>query len=75
MIFDKSLIGADVCITWRSEYDDWPYFHVLRVKPGKGLLKLRGIDYPDGSAKHDGDEFWCSAREIESMERVVPGDA
>lgn len=73
MILDKSLIGADVCITWRREDDDWPYFLVLKVRPKKGLLKLRGMAYPDGSAQHDGDEFWCSAREIRGMERVVPG--
>ena len=55
-------------IIWRDPNRDWPYFW-LQKKDGKFLF-LKGADYPDGSAKHDGDEFWAHKSDIKDM-RVV----
>lgn len=57
-----------VKITWADPAHDWPWFWAIRFK-GE-WVKLRGADYPDGSAKHDGDSFWVHRLEIRRMEAV-----
>ena len=64
---NKQFEGKKVKIRWRMPEHDWPYFTVLKVKPKKMRMKLRGEDYPDGSAYHCGDEFWVNDDEIVSM--------
>lgn len=56
--------GRLVEIRWRDPRDDWPYFVVLRVHGPLRAVLLRGDDYPDGSAKHDGDEFWADMADV-----------
>ena len=62
--FCKKLVGSLVEIVWNSPEDDWPFFTVLKVKPKTGRMLLRGADYPDGTAMHEGDEFWIHAIEV-----------
>lgn len=51
-----------IFVDWVDDAHDWPWFWLLAVN---GIsLHLKGADYPDGSAKHRGDEFWCSIHEI-----------
>ena len=54
-----------VKIEWRSPDDDWPYFYFLGVDGS--LVHLQGADYPDGSAKHEGDSFWVDKYNIIHM--------
>lgn len=60
-----------VQIEWRDPASDWPWFWLLGMR-GE-WLSLQGADYPDGSAKHDGDCFWVhksSVRTMRSNDRV-----
>ena len=59
-----------VKIRWRDPTNDWPYFVVLRVHGPLRSVLLRGMDYPDGSAKHEGDEFWVDMSAVAEFERV-----
>lgn len=54
-----------VNIVWRDENSDWPWFYLLDTKPG--WVKLKGADYPDGTAKHRGDVFWAPESAIKAM--------
>ena len=59
------LEGKRVKIEWKDIRHDWPYFRVLCTVGEE--VQLQGVDYPDGSAKHDGDVFWTDMGEIKSM--------
>lgn len=59
-----------VKIRWHDPDCNWPYFVVRRVNRPKRAVLLRGADYPDGSAKHGGDEFWADMSDIAEFERV-----
>ena len=62
--------GKFVQIKWRDPADDWPYYRLLEVDAKASTIKVRGMDFPDGSAKHDGDEFhadWSDVRKIEPV--------
>lgn len=66
----KSLLDSDVKIEWHDPNNDWPYFRLLLIDESTASMLLRGIDYPDGSAKHSGDEFWTSWKDIKSIKAV-----
>lgn len=70
----KKLRGQLVEVRWRDPIDDWPYFIVREVDASKEMIELQGADYPDGSAKHDGDVFWVMADKIKSATRYDYGD-
>lgn len=57
-----------VKIVWRNPEYDWPYFRLLEVDTEDDTIKLHGIDFPDGSAERDVDEFWADWRDVESIE-------
>lgn len=67
----KTLKNRYVRITWRDPRDDWPYYRLLDIRSRDGTIKLRGMDYPDGSAKHDGDVFWADWADVLDIEPVV----
>lgn len=52
-------------IEWRNPDSDWPWFWLLRMD-GE-WLELKGADFPDGSAKHDGDSFWVHKSDVRTM--------
>ena len=52
-------------ITWRDQASDWPYFWLLKTKGD--WLKLKGADYPDGSATHKGDVFMAHQADIKQI--------
>ncbi len=54
-----------VQIEWRDPASDWPWFYLLKMR-GE-WLHLQGADYPDGSAKHDGDCFWAHKSDVRVM--------
>ena len=54
-----------VQIDWRDPASDWPWFYLLNMR-GE-WLHLQGADYPDGSAKHDGDCFWVHKSDVRVM--------
>ena len=54
-----------VHIEWHDPESDWPWFWLLNVR-GE-WLHLQGADYPDGSAKHDGDCFWVHKSDVRMM--------
>ena len=58
-----------VQIEWRDQASDWPWFWLLGTH-GE-WLHLQGADYPDGSAKHDGDCFWAHKSEVQTMRSNV----
>ena len=59
-----------VKIEWKSiDIGEWPYFLLLETLPN-GWLKLKGVDYPDGSAKHRGDTILVHRADISSIEVV-----
>ena len=64
-------IGALLKIRWCDPSHDWPYFWLADVNIGQERIRLKGADYPDGSAKHDGDVFWALISEIDNIEVVV----
>lgn len=43
--------------------DEW------RIGELKALVE-RGADYPDGSATHDGDEFWADMADVADFSAV-----
>lgn len=67
---ESSILGKIVRIQWANPKHDWPYFFVRDVDPKKGLVLLRGVDYPDGTAKHDGSFVSASAVEIKNLEII-----
>lgn len=54
-----------VHIDWRAPDADWPWFRLLDVR--KEWVLLQGVDYPDGSATHNGDRFWTHRGDIKLM--------
>ena len=64
----RTMKGKLVEISWRKPEDDWPYFLLLEVSAKDSTIKLRGMDFPDGSAKHEGDEFWADWRDVTNIE-------
>ena len=58
-----------VQIEWRDDGSDWPWFWLLGTN-GE-WLHLQGADYPDGSAKHDGDCFWAHKSDVQTMRSNV----
>lgn len=70
-------VGLDVHIKWRNPDHDWPYYHVISCNGDSALLG--GIDFPDGSARHDGGSFrglWRSVKTIKAIEKQSePSDA
>ena len=71
MIKSLKRIGPRVEIRWKSDCDDWPYFEIVEVCAADKTLQLRGADYPDGTAKHDGDSFWVDWDDIKSICSIV----
>ena len=67
----RELKGKFVQIKWRDPADDWPYYRLLEIRSRTGLIKVRGMDFPDGSAKHDGDEFWAEWADVREIEPVM----
>lgn len=67
----RELKGKFVQIRWRDPADDWPYYRLLEIRSRSSTIKLRGIDFPDGSAKHDGDEFWADWSDVRDIEPVM----
>lgn len=67
----RSMRRKYVQIKWRDPSHDWPYFRLMKVSAKDDTIKLRGMDFPDGSAKHEGDEFWVDWRDIVEIEPVV----
>lgn len=66
----RALKGKYVQIKWRDPDHDWPYYRLLEVDAKASTIKVRGMDFPDGSAKHDSDEFhadWSDVRKIEPV--------
>ncbi len=52
-------------VRWKDPAHDWPwYWFICTVSGG---IWLKGADYPDGTAKHDGDVFFAGIEEIEWM--------
>lgn len=60
----RACLSKLVEIRWHDPNRDWPYFVVLIVDGPMRMVALRGADYPDGSAKHDGDEFWADMDDV-----------
>lgn len=59
-----------VKVTWASiEFGEWPYFHFLETFEG-GWVKLKGANYPDGSAKHDGSIIIVHRSELKEIEVI-----
>ena len=58
-----------VQIEWSNQESDWPWFWLLGTN-GE-WLHLQGADYPDGSAKHDGDCFWAHKSDVQTMRSNV----
>lgn len=65
---DLPPIGTLLKIKWRDPNADWPYFWL--VKTGRERIKLKGADYPDGSANHDGGVFWARVDSMDSIEEA-----
>lgn len=62
-----------VQIEWRDPESDWPWFWLLNMR-GE-WLHLQGADYPDGSAKHDGDCFWVHKSDVRNMRSNAGGNS
>lgn len=60
------MIGKLVKVVWRDPANDWPFFFVQEVDGD--WLRLRGADYPDGSATHEGDCVFVHRSEIKQIE-------
>lgn len=60
-----------VQITW-ADGSDWPWFYLLEMR-GE-WLNLQGADYPDGSAKHDGDCFWVHKSVVAKIKTNVSSE-
>lgn len=65
-------IGRFVEVKWKRGRGEWPYFELLSIASNDNTLLLKGIDYPDGSAKHDGDSFWCDWDDIDDISTMQP---
>lgn len=66
----EAWIGKRVRIEWVKPEDDWPYFELLKIDSAADVVFLQGADYPDGSAKHDGDSFWADWPDIKHIAPV-----
>jgi hypothetical protein len=55
-----------VKIRWKDPRYDWPWFWLLKTDGAR--IKLKGADYPNGSAKHEGDVFYVHKSEIAQIE-------
>ena len=62
-----------VQIKWRDPENNWPWFLLLEMRGD--WLHLQGADYPDGSAKHDGDCFWTHESAVLTMRSAWPSQA
>lgn len=67
----RAMKGKFVEVKWRNPEWDWPYFRLLEIDQDDATIKLRGMDFPDGSAKHDGNEFWADWRDVTNIEPVM----
>lgn len=67
----RTMKGKWVEIEWRKPEDDWPHFRLLAVNAKDSTIKLRGMDFPDGSAKHYGDEFWADFSDVKHIKPVI----
>lgn len=67
----RAMKGKFVKVEWRKPEDDWPYFRLLEVNERTSTIKLRGMDFPNGTAKHDGDEFWVDWLDVKHIEPVM----
>ena len=67
----RELKGKYVQIKWRDPAHDWPYYRLLEIRSRTGTIKLRGMDFPNGSAKHDGDVFWADWSDVRDIEPVM----
>ena len=67
----RTMRRAYVQIKWRDPSHDWPYFRLLEVNAKDATIKLRGMDFPDGSVKHDGTEFWADWSDVREIEPVM----
>jgi hypothetical protein len=63
----EAMVGKLVRIEWVDEYNDWEYFIVLDVCQEDSTIYLKGADYQDGSAKHNGCEFWVDLADVKSI--------
>lgn len=54
-----------VHIDWKDPSNDWPWFYLQEIN-GQ-WVRLKGADYPDGTAKHQGDVFWAHYNDIKIM--------
>lgn len=61
-------IGTLIKIDWRDQLNDWPYFVI--VDSARDRIKIKGADYPDGTAKYNGATFWAEMNEIKSLVEV-----
>jgi hypothetical protein len=67
----EKYVGRRVEIEWIDPNDDWPYFRVIRVvDTTHRVALLRGIDYPDGSCKHDGNIFRARFDEVRKIKML-----
>ena len=67
----RTMKGKFVEVKWRNPADDWPYYRLLLINPLSASIKLRGMDFPDGRAKHDGDEFWADWSDVADIQPVM----
>ena len=59
-----------VKVTWTEPgIAPWPYFHFLETFEG-GWVKLKGANFPDGSAKHDGSIIIVHRSELKEIEVI-----
>lgn len=57
-----------VKVDWCHPDNDWPWFWLLETC--NDWLHLQGADYPDGSARHDGDCFWVHRGDIKHVSNL-----
>jgi len=55
-----------VVIEWKDPRHDWPNFYLLCREGNRVYLK--GRDWPEQNANHEGDSFWVWLDEIKSVE-------
>ena len=67
----RSMKDKFVQIKWRNPDHDWPYYRLLAVDAKASTIKVRGMDFPDGSAKHAGDEFWAVWSDVRDIEPIM----
>ena len=74
----KDVVGKFVEIEWKRPEDDWPFFQVVDLSKHGKWIRLRGMDYPDGTGKHTGGVFWSKTKRIKMLKVCVlnaPGTA